>query len=89
MKKEQNIVLKLSEHFKSSISSRAAVINLFAVDLANKKSAEVYFRNIDTEVKTMFDIVNKSIESPQPKVSDIHRVHFSSQKEFSNFLLRI
>lgn len=120
MKKEKNIVLKLAEHFKNSVSSRAAVINLFAVDLSDKEPIEVDFNNIEfisrsathqfikekqrlenelkikvaflnqnKEVKTMFDIVNKSIESPQPKVSEIYRVRFSSQKEFSNFLLRI
>lgn len=118
--KKHHIKLNLSEHFNNSVSSRAAVINLFAIDLSdiktlqvdfitidfvsrsathqfikekekleNKSHVKVNFSNINKAVKHMFDIVNKSIESPQPKVSEIRRVHFSTQKEFSSFLSRI
>ena len=57
--------------------------------LEKESQFRVKFFNLNTEVKAMFDIVNKSIATPQPKVSEIHRVHFSTQKEFSSFLLRI
>ena len=118
--KKHHIKLNLSEHFKNSVSSRAAVINLFTIDLSDIKILEINFSDIDfvsrsathqlikekerlenklhikvnfssvnNAVKEMFAIVNKSIESPPTKVSEIHRIHFSTQKEFSNFLSRI
>lgn len=118
--KEQHIVLSLSEHFKNSVLSRAAVINLFDIDFSKAKTVEIDFSTIDfvsrsathqlikekerlektlpvkvnflnlnKKVKEMFEVVSKSIETPKPQVSTIHRVHFSTPKEFQSFLLHI
>lgn len=120
--KKQHRILKLSEHFKDSVSSRAAIINLFAIDLSKVKTLEIDFSNIDfvsrsathqlikekerlekelhikvsfckrcREVKEMFDIVSKSLKTAQSakNISTVHRVIFSTPKEFRNFLQRI
>ena len=117
-KNKNHIILKLSEHYKNSIASRAAIINLFDIDLTktlevdfsditfvsrsathqfikekerieNTLKIKVDFINLSSEVKEIFDLVTNSIETPKPVTSSIHRVHFSTQKEFKSFLSRI
>ncbi len=119
-KNKNHIIIKLSEHYKNSIASRAAIINLFTIDLTEIKTIEIDFSyitfisrsathqfikekerlentlkikadfiNLSSEVKEIFDLVAKSIESPKPVTSSIHRVHFSTPKEFQSFLTRV
>lgn len=113
-------VIKLSDHYNSSIASRVAIINLFDIDLSEIKTLEVDFSditfisrsathqfikekkriektlhikvdflNISAKLKELFEIVSKSIASPKPLTSSIHRVRFSTQKEFQSFLARV
>ena len=117
---KNHIVLKLSEHYNNSIASRAAIINLFDIDLTEIKILEIDFSditfvsrsathqfikekerientlkikvdfiNLSSEVKEIFELVANSIESPKPVTSSIHRVHFSTPKEFQSFLMRV
>ncbi len=120
LKDKIHIKIKLSEHYKNSIASRAAIINLFDLDfsqieslevdfsditfvsrsathqfikekerIANNFQVKVVFSNVTTELKEIFEIVNESIENPKTLTSSIHRVYFSTQKEFQNFLSRV
>ena len=45
-KRKQHITLKLFENFNSSISSRAAIINLFNFDFTKVKTLEVDFSKV-------------------------------------------
>jgi|GEM_PF-1294040 len=47
---------------------------------------KVDFSNLCKEVRKNFEIVIESIEAPKPVISSIHRVHFSTQKDFQSFL---
>lgn len=46
LKDKNHIKIKLSEHYKNSIASRAAIINLFDIDFLKIKSVEMDFSDI-------------------------------------------